>query len=245
MATPRLSPLTFDALAQRLVRDLAKLVHSGAVTERRLAAMVGLSQSHLHNVVNGLRNLTPSVADQIMERLDWSLMDLVDSAEARALLTRRQEELTRGREIPLAHSALGRGLCLPGSHFTEITVPNVWFSGADNPVAVSAGVDIMMEKLLMESDIAVIDPGLEARSTLDEDTLYVVRSNGESLARWLRFSTRGLYLVSVANWSEPARWDLLVQPATRRMEPVEGKIIALLRPPDGTFQRPVPPSASN
>lgn len=245
MALPRLAPVTFDDLAQRMVRDLEKLVRSGAVTERRLAGMVGVSQPHLHNVVNGLRKLTPNIADQIMERLDWSLLDLVESAEAHALLSRRQARLAYGREIPIAHSAVGVGFSLPGREKSEINVPNSWLGRAEIPVAVSAGFDPVMESVYREGDILLIDRGPAARGLIHDDALYVVRWNGESVARWLRFSSRGLYLVADANWGEPLQWTLAVAPASRRAEIVEGKVIAVARPPDGTFRRPVPPSASN
>ena len=245
MAFPRLSPLTFDDLAQRLVRDLGKLIHSGAVTERRLASMVGLSQPHLHNVVNGQRKLTATVADQIMDRLDWSLLDLVESAEAHALLSRRHASLAYGREIPLAHSGVGPGFCLPGRELGEISVPNSWLARAETPAAVSVGDDPAMDSVIAEGDIVLMDRAPAARSIVYEDAIYVVNWNGESLVRWLRLAPRGLYLVSAGDWGEPALWPLLVLPASRRLHVVEAKIIAFARPPDGTFRRLVPPSASS
>ena len=245
MVSPQRSPLTFQDLAQRLVRDLGKLIHSGAVTERRLAAMVSLSQPHLHNVVNGLRRLTPTVADQIIECLDWSLLDLVESAEAQALLSRRQASLVNGREVPLARAAVGAGFIFPGQEFTEITVPNSWLARAEIPVAVSAGLDPTMESTYTEGDILLVDHGRSARTPIYDDALYVVRWNGQSVARWLRFSSRGLYLVSDSDWAEPLRWPLIVASASQRRDLVEGKIIAVARRLDGTFRRPVPPSASN
>ena len=245
MSPSRLSLVTFDDLAKRLVRDLAKLIHSGAVTERRLAKMVGFSQPHLHNVVNGARRLTPAVADQVMDRLDWTLLDLIESPEARALLDKRQANLAHGREIPLVHSAVGSGFGLPGQEFSEISVPNSWLARAEYPVAVSAGSDPEMEGVIGHGDILLIDRSPTVRAGIHEDALYVVRWRGESLARWLRFSPRGLYLVSAADWAEPWRWSLVVRQASLRADVVEGMIIALARPPDGTFRRPLQPSASN
>ena len=245
MATPRLAPLTFDDLAQRLVRELGKLVHSGAVTERRLAAMVGLSQSHLHNVVNGMRKLTSTVADQIMLELEWSALDLVESAEARALLLRREASLAHGREIPICGSAVGLGFSLPGIEFGEISVPNSWLARAEAPVAVSASEDQAMDSVISERDILLIDCAPSIRQILYEDALYIVNISGQSIARWLRFSSRGFYLVTAYDWSEPHRWILLTIPASRRMEVIEGKVIALARPPDGRFHRLLPPSVSS
>lgn len=245
MALPKPAPLTFDDIAQRLVRDLVKLIHSGTVTERRLAGMVGISQPHLHNVLNGVRKLTPTVADQFMKCLDWSVLDLVESAEAHALLDRRQAYLAHGREIPLVHFAVGVGFSFPGENCGEIIVPNSWLARAEIPLAASAGKDPAMEAVIETGDILLIDRSPNAGSPIHADALYVVSWQGESIARWVRFSSRGLYLVSSVDWAEPVRWTLVVTPASHRARVVEGKIIALARPLDGTFRRPAAPSASN
>ena len=237
--------LTFDELARRLVREVSKLIHSGAVTERRLAAEVGLSQPHLHNVANGQRNLTPPVADQIMRHLDWSVLDLIESEEAEGLLSRRRASSMFGREIPLSRSAVGAGFHLPGEELAEISVPNSWLKSAENPCAVSAGCDGAMERVCLQGDILLIDIAPSARRTIQLDALYVVRWKGESVLRWLRYSTRGLYLVTDSGWFEPLLWTLASGPASGRLDIVEGRVIAVARPPDGTFQRPVPPSVSN
>ena len=102
-----------------------------------------------------------------------------------------------------------------------------------------------MEPVIETGGHLLIDHSLTACRELHEDALYVVRCESGSLARWVRFSPRGLYLVSAADWAEPSRWTLAVLPSSRRAEVIEGKIIALARPLDGTFRRPVPPSASS
>jgi transcriptional regulator with XRE-family HTH domain len=67
----------FEGLLQRL-RDLLKReVRNGNLTERGLARRVGLSQSHIHNVLKGVRILSPSVADRILNRLGLTVEDLL------------------------------------------------------------------------------------------------------------------------------------------------------------------------
>ena len=246
MLPPHLSPLNFDDLAHRLLRDLAGLIHSGAETERRLAGVLGLSQSHLHNVLNGVRKLTPAVADQVMERLDWSLLDLVETNEALALVDRRQAHLERGRDTPFVCCGVGVGLRFPGKDLGRVmAIPGTWLDRTEDALAVSAGEDSEMDGIIETGDILLVDRSPQARTNLHEDALYVVRTDDESVARWVRFSSRGLYLVSASTWSEPSEWTQVVLPARCRHEIIEGLIIALVRPPARMFQRPARPFASN
>jgi plasmid maintenance system antidote protein VapI len=246
MSSTRLSPLNFEDLAHRLVRDIAGLIHSGVTTERRLAGLVGISQPHLHNVLNGARTLTTTIADRVMERLDWSLLDLVETQEAMALVDRREASLAQGREIPFGHLGVGNGFRFPGK--TEgrvIAIPNLWLARTAKAFAVSSGEDSEMEYVIEDGDILLVDRASEVQTPIHEDALYVVATSVGSLARWVRFSPRGLYLLSAATFAEPTRWPLIVLPASRRFEIIQAKIIALARPPGRKFQRPLRPSASN
>ena len=246
MVPTRAAALTFDDLANRLLRHLAYLVHSGETTERRLAGKIDISQSHLHNILNGTRKLTPAVADQALYYLDWSLLDLVETNEATALISRREAALLRGRYVDFAHSAIGRGYHLPGILGDEISIPFVWLAHIDSPVAVRANTDPDMDSIIEAGDTLLIDRSLAARERIDADALYVVRYGGESLARWVRCSARGLYLISTLNCAQPVDWTLVALAfSTSRAEIVEGRIIALAQPLEGKFRRPALPSASN
>src|SRR5579885_3347408 len=45
---------------------------------RRLARLTGVSQPHIHNILKGIRTLTPDVADLVLEHLDLDLLDLFE-----------------------------------------------------------------------------------------------------------------------------------------------------------------------
>jgi hypothetical protein len=229
-----------------MVRDLAGLIHSGTTTERRLAFTVGISQPHLHNILNGTRKLTPAVADQVMERLEWSLLDLVETNEAQALVDRRQAELAHGRDTPSASLGVGKGLRFPGQSNGVAAIPIAWLAYTEDPLVVSAGEDEEMEPVIEAGDILLVDRSARARMQVDDDALYVVRTaDGESVARWVRYSSRGLYLASAATGPEPSEWQLVTAAARRRLEIIEARIIAFSRPPGHMFQRPVRPFASS
>jgi transcriptional regulator with XRE-family HTH domain len=60
------------------LRDHLRLrIRNGEITERGLARKIGISQSHIHNVLKGARILTPEVADQILRHLKLSILELV------------------------------------------------------------------------------------------------------------------------------------------------------------------------
>lgn len=73
--------MTFHDLHQRLIEELRQRVHRGEVTERGLARETGVSQPHMHNVLNGKRLLSAEMADAILAHLDMDLLDLLESQE--------------------------------------------------------------------------------------------------------------------------------------------------------------------
>ena len=73
--------MDFTELLQRLLDRLKKQIHNGELTERSLARRVGLSQSHIHNVLKRARSLTPNTADRILRELRISLLDLIEGEE--------------------------------------------------------------------------------------------------------------------------------------------------------------------
>ena len=71
----------FMTMKNRLVTGLRLRLRNGELTERRLAVRVGLSQSHMHNVLKGKRDLTLEVADRILRELKITALDLFERDE--------------------------------------------------------------------------------------------------------------------------------------------------------------------
>lgn len=61
-----------------LREEIRTRIRNGDLTERALARRVGLSQTHIHNVMKGAREMTPEVADVLLGELGISLTDLVE-----------------------------------------------------------------------------------------------------------------------------------------------------------------------
>ncbi len=71
----------FEVLQNRLIANVRIRLQNGELTERRLARLTGVSQSHMHNVLKGARLLSPGLADEILRQLRITLLDLFEPDE--------------------------------------------------------------------------------------------------------------------------------------------------------------------
>jgi hypothetical protein len=104
--------LSFVALKSRLIKIVNLRIRNGDFTERGLARILSISQSQIHNVLKGARNLKPELADHLMSRLDISVLDLLDSGELSdgvvpglAVEARARVSVARVRRTPTARAA--------------------------------------------------------------------------------------------------------------------------------------------
>ena len=61
--------MRFCLLLERLRAELERRIRSGEWTERSLARRLGVSQPHIHNVIKGIRTMSPTLADHILDEL--------------------------------------------------------------------------------------------------------------------------------------------------------------------------------
>jgi plasmid maintenance system antidote protein VapI len=105
--------LSFSLLQDRLLAHIRLRLFNGELTERRLARMIGVSQPHIHNVLKGVRSLTPEVADLLLSGLGLSVLDLLETREAGALIEDRQFSGDRAPMAPVTPTPLGPGYPFP------------------------------------------------------------------------------------------------------------------------------------
>ena len=70
------STVTFHGMLDNLRICVADRIASGETTERALAIRAGISQSHLHNVLKGVRSMTPDIADRLIATLRLTLDEI-------------------------------------------------------------------------------------------------------------------------------------------------------------------------
>ncbi len=71
----------FELLQLRLVAHVQGRLQRGELTERGLARRTGISQPHLHNVLKGVRVLSPQIGDLLLHHLHITLVDLLNADE--------------------------------------------------------------------------------------------------------------------------------------------------------------------
>ena len=76
----------FDTVRARLIAFVRARINSGDLTERGLSRMLGLSQSHVHNVLKGARRLQPELADRLMNKFGLTILDLLQKDELSSII---------------------------------------------------------------------------------------------------------------------------------------------------------------
>lgn len=195
--------MTFLDASQRLLAHVRNEVHNGELTERGLARLIGISQPHAHNVLKGVRTLSPEVADLILKYLHISLLDLAPENEMDAQRERRRSR-ERLPEVPFLTAPIGPGL----PWLDEVN----WRKS--HPLPISSTIvltDLVMAKLLADPfyDIALLDISERCVSTLSPEALYAIERGGETVLRYIRPGAHCYYLATNAGLDHPSAWEPL------------------------------------
>lgn len=230
--------MNFTELCNRLLDRLRRLADSGTISESALARRLGISQSHLHNTLKGVRGLTLPMADQILENLQWNIWDLYTDLEVKEESARRKLPKSKCKELSVRRLAHPDQVGLPALD-ARLAVPRILLANTAEPAlfAVSANTDTT--GLAEPGDVLLADLSCPADQPFLPDAVYLFLLDGTYLLRWARKGASCVYLASSDDWNQPHRW--------RRVEPVSpiGRVHAIARRQNGMFLRPVPPSASN
>lgn len=174
-------------LFDRLKTVARNRVRNGDFTERGLARLIGVSQPHLHNVLQGRRALTPEVADLLLEGLDTSLLDLLEDRELASLLEARPRQSVH-RPVAVAAGRLG-----PEHAFPDLVRAAEWLylpagtlQVARRPVVVELGDDPTLPAAFAHGGYALIDQDERARLRLAGNDWFALRWNGVGFVRQLR-----------------------------------------------------------
>jgi transcriptional regulator with XRE-family HTH domain len=229
--------LTFRDARLRLLAYVRDQVRNGELTERRLARLIGISQPHAHNVLKGVRTLSPEIFDLVLKYLHLSLLDLAPIEDLEAQLQRRRAR-QRLAEVAFLATPIGPGRPWPAGVNWQQSFPVPLPSGTVPPTLVMAklAADPAMISTLESYDIALLDTSGAQRSAISAQGLYVIERTGEAVLRYIRPGTRCYYLVADADSDRPAAWERLALSSAQLGEAVKARVIWLGRERDRDAQ---------
>jgi hypothetical protein len=225
--------LTFRDARLRLLAYVRDQVRNGELTERGFARRIGISQPHAHNVLKGVRTLSPEIFDLVLKYLHLSLLDLAPIEELEAQLKRRR---TRERlaEVAFLATAIGPGRPWPTGFNWQKSFPVPLPSNTvpTELVMTKLASDPAMSSTLAPYDIALLDTSKRQPSALSPRGLYVVERNGEAVLRYIRPGARWYYLVTDADSDSPVAWEKLALSSAQLSEAVKARVLWLSRERD-------------
>jgi transcriptional regulator with XRE-family HTH domain len=218
----------FELLQSRLLQRLRIRMRNGELTERSLARLTGVSQPHVHNVLKGVRILSPEIADVILQKLGMSLLDLIEPDEFETAIAARNAPRTFAR-VPLLEGFVG-----PGHAWPEKIAPGdgVWIAGNETRglrhiTATRLARDPDMNATEGLGRIALLDVSESGRSALDPNSYYAVSHDSQSYIRKLRTTTLALYMLTDSSENAPDTW-VRVEANRGLTEVVRGKVLFIL-----------------
>ncbi|HME09034.1 MAG TPA: helix-turn-helix transcriptional regulator [Bryobacteraceae bacterium] len=210
--------MTFLEAQQRLLAELRTHVRNGHLTEREMARLTGVSQPHIHNVLKGVRNLSPEIADRILKTFHLSVLDFSSPNELHDRITARLQRLLLV-EMPMLLAPIGPNQPWRKEFSTRerFTLPVPMQRTRPHVAAVRLEPDPRMKMVLAQCDLAVLNVASQtARQTagqtllpLDPVGLYVVETTGGTAVRYLRTGSLGVYLATADALDFPEDWEVM------------------------------------
>ncbi len=217
----------FRHLQIGLIGALKARLRSGDLTERRIARLTGISQPHIHNVLNGTRVLSPEIADRILDRFRIPLAELLPSEEVRPRGCSGCHATRNWREVPVLEGWVGPGMPLPrlASTVERYPFPASALAPLVNPAVARLAPDTRMAGVLSDNDLVLLDHGREARSEIRDDGLYLLNRRGEGLVRRLRSQGNRLFIVAEDVRDQPNRWEAVSLASHHVLDIVRGRLV--------------------
>lgn len=193
------------------VESLRAKVRNGEITERALARLVGLSQPHLHNVLKGIRHLSPGVMDRCLYQLRLSVLDLMDRTKLISYLDSERPESTEYAYLPVLAGRVGPTHAWPSEveRHTRFPVSARMIRMMWHPVVAKSAFDVRMHPTFGEDDHLLLDQSRTARLDIDPSALYLVKRGRVGLVRRLHTVSGEVHVITEDTLDRPGMWERL------------------------------------
>ncbi len=199
----------FDDLQHALIGNLRLRVYNGEFTERQLAKLTGVSQPHIHNVLNGCKCLSNRLSDRILKLLGITILDLMDRARLDAWVREHLPGASATSFLRVLDGLIGPGqpwpMRLAGSR--PFPIRSVELGRLGYPVAAQLADDPRMHSVFSAGDWVVLDQSQSVRVEVDDDSCYLLKINGEPLIRRIRTLGSARYIVTEDAANNPGAWE--------------------------------------
>lgn len=204
--------LYFEELQRRFLERVSERVHNGELTERGLARLAGISQPHIHNVLKGVRNLSPELIDLVFKCQDLSVLDLCTAPELRAHLERLSTVPQPVFDLAFLSSPVGPGQPWSDTLNSEdrMTIPCTVEKIGQKLALARLRPDPDMRESTQADSFAVLD--LSERDGYSPDVLYVVDRGHDAVLRRIRPGLGKVYLVPDNEVDCPGLWEPIAAP---------------------------------
>ncbi len=216
--------MTFQDAQLKLLAYVRSQIRNGELTERGFARSVGISQPHVHNVLKGVRNLSPEFFDLALKYFHLDMLDLLPLPELEAHLCSRRAP-RRFAEVPFLNAPVGPGMSWPTALSPRQKFPLPFPSTGASPNLVMASLiaDPSMPSVA-SYDVALLDTAPIRPSKLAPQSLFVIERGNEAVLRYIRPGARNYYLATDLTLDTPADWEPLLLSASELAAAVKARV---------------------
>lgn len=199
--------MDFELLRQSLLDRIRSRVYNGEFTERGLAKLASISQPHMHNVLNGSRVMSLTMANSLLRCLKISLLDLIDLKTLEDYLSAEHPDCASYSYLPVLSEPVGPSAGWPSSvgRRERFPIPSHSLSRMWEPVVARLTADPQMVPLFCENDLAILDQSHRARAAIDPGGLYLLKIGGKGLIRRLHRSEGALWVFTEVEPESPEK----------------------------------------
>jgi hypothetical protein len=205
-------------LYERIVEAARQRVRSGAMTERGLARLCGVSQPHMHNVLKSFRSLSLESADRLLHALDLNIPALLFSLDGRSDVSIQI--------VPTLRSRIGAGAGAALTAFRGfMPFPSSQTASLVEPVVGQLGPDLVLPRALQPNDYVLLDQNPRLRRNPGGGGYWVIAENGVLHARYLRLGGTCVYIADEATLRDPPKWAMISLERSDILEIVRARIV--------------------